>query len=202
MEEHSQQRNTDATSEAIATPDDIAGSYVSAELLLQTEIDEYHVEDMKRQNLNMRIGFFIPLTSAILIFIATSVMENNIDVMKPISWLTCAIYWIYGGLTTVAVFFTVLALHKFIQVCLPANYRRIIFDELLNSTTKPVTLFAMSLCVFYRDAVRHNRSVNQRKTTLFQDGIIHLQRAILFMGLSLFILLVIKLYERGAILNG
>lgn len=179
-----------------------SSEYVSAELLLKTEIDEYHVEDTKRQNLNIRTGIFISLISAILIFIVTCTKENQIDVMSPQTNCISYVYWFYGICTALGIGLLLFSLNFFIDVCSPGTYRRVKFEDLLNYTTEPKPRFAMALCLFYRNAIIHNREINSKKTTLLQDGIEYLQYALLPIAISLLLLLLIKLYERGAIWHG
>ena len=167
-------------------------SYISAELLLKAEMDEYRVEDAKNQNMNTRSGIFISFASAVFLFSINSIVGSDIFVTNASSCWAFSAHLAAIIIIVVGEGVLLYSLNIFIKVCTPTIYRRIRFEDFLNFTSKPTDLFAMSLCMVYKDAISHNRIVNCRKATYLQQGIALLKYAVICISLGFSLLKFVK----------
>ena len=143
---------------------------VSAPILLEIAKSEYALENEKRRNFDTRIGIFISLGSAILLFAFNNILNSPMHMFSNHFFLMIFQY-IYILLVIVAIGTDFYGLFFLIKTCYMSGYRRVDITKLEKKTAIGVNEYSLVMCVFYREMINHNRDINDRKINLLQKGI-------------------------------
>jgi hypothetical protein len=172
MEIESEQ-STEVQSNGVLNNEQPIKPYPAAELVLTTIQREYDLEESRARTLDSRVGIFIPLSSAILVFIASYIKipnSSNIAVHTVLDALPYVLALLLGALSILCF---LIATFYFVRVVSKHKYNRINLegfnDDAMLALSKDFV--AVGLIEIYKKNIEHNVSVNDRKMSFYQIGV-------------------------------
>lgn len=155
--------------------------YPSSELILSAILREYDIEDERARSLHTRVGIFISLSGALLVFISSYVklsLLNEIQVNTVYQALPYALYLIF---TISSLILLVASVIYFLRVISIRSYDRVELEEFKkeknNKANQDVVAFA--LIEIYYDNIRFNSKVNDEKIELYKKGVFSIALALI-----------------------
>lgn len=165
---------------------------ISSEILFHSAIEEYKVEDDKRKTIDTRIGIFIPIALALLMYGLNNVWMYEVPIDESLPLLMSGVCWLYLISICAIILFNLISIFFMLYAASASEYKRLDMVYLVNNTNYSKDVFCLTMSAIYTDAITHNRGVNENKIVIVQRGIYCIVGSLITSVLSVILLIIIK----------
>ncbi|MCP3032623.1 hypothetical protein LF817_14955 [Halobacillus sp. A1] len=155
--------------------------YPSSELILSAILREYDKEDERAKTLDTRVGIFISLSGALLLFISSYVKLSLLIDTQVNSVYGAVPYAFYLIFTISSLILLVASVIYFLRVVSIRNYERVGLEEFKQEENNKANqdVVAYSLIKIYCQNISFNSKVNDEKVKLYKKGIFSIALALI-----------------------